>query len=325
LIAPAKSSVAIELQRGWARGETSMTYPASGPVRLAVNLSDYPLAKALKSGHVRSDLVEFDFCGPTPANKGFKPMVRDGVFDAGELAIVTHLQAVQYGKPLVLLPATVLGHVQHPFLVYNSERRPTFGPKDLEGARVAVRAYSQTTAVWIRGILQHEYGVDLDKLVWVCWDDAHPAEYTDPPNVERAPPGAKTLDQMFLDGDVDAAIPAADLLAHPAAKPVIPDPVAAGRRWTEKYGGATPINHMFVVRKELSERRPDVVREVYRMLSESKAAAAPPKDGVDRTKFGLAANRRALELAIQYSVEQKLIDRRIGVDALFDATTRALG
>jgi 4,5-dihydroxyphthalate decarboxylase len=301
-----------------------MSYPKTGPVTLRTNLSDYPLAKALKSGEIGSDLVTFDFCGPTPANKGFKPMVRDGAFDAGELAIVTFLQAFEYGKPLALLPAVVLGHLQHPFLVYNSEKFASFGPKDLEGRRVALRAYSQTTGVWIRGILQHEYGVDIEKITWVCWDDAHPAEYTDPANVERAPPGAKTLDEMLLSGDVDAAVPAADLLANPIVRSVIPEPLVAARRWSEKYRGATPINHMFVLRKDLVEARPDVVREVWRMLLASKQAAPTPKDGVDRTRFGLETNRTALQLAIEYSREQKLIFRDFDVDDLFDETTRDL-
>ncbi len=62
---------------------------------------------------MKSDLVTFDFCGPKVANEGFKPMVREGKFDAGELAIVTFLQAKTYGKPLTLLPAVVMGRFQH--------------------------------------------------------------------------------------------------------------------------------------------------------------------------------------------------------------------
>ena len=301
-----------------------MAYPASGPLSLDTNLADYPLAQALKAGRVRSELVTLNFCGPKPANQGFKPMVRDGTFDAGELAIVTYLQALQYGKPLVLLPVVVLGHLQHPFLVYNSDKRKTISPKDLEGGRVASRAYSQTTGVWIRGVLQHEYGVNLDKIVWICWDDAHPAEFVDPPNVRRVPANGKSLNQMLLDGDVDAAIPSGDVLSNPLMRPVIQDPLKAAERWTEQYGGATPINHMFVVRKELSQRRPDVVREIYRMLLESKKAAPAPKDGLDRTRFGVEPNRRALELVIQYAFEQKLIEREFGVDDLFDDLTRSL-
>ena len=302
-----------------------MSYPAGGPVSLKVNLADYPLSKALKAGEIpSSDLVSFDFCGPKQANQGFKPMVRDGAFDGGELAIVTYLQALQYGKPLVLLPAVVLGHLQHPFLVYNSDKTEGVQPKDLEGQRVGVRAYTQTTGAWIRGILQHEYGVDINTIEWVCWDDPHPAEYSDPPNAKRVAPGSKSLNQMLLEGELAAAVPAADLLSNPVVRPVIPDPLKAAELWTRKYAGATPINHMFVVRRDLSRERPDVVREVFRMLRQSKESAPAPKDGVDRTRFGLEPNRKALELVIEYAFEQKLIDQRFQVDDLFDDTTRSL-
>ena len=67
-------------------------YPPSGPVTLKTNLADYPMTRALKAGAVKSDLVTFDFCGPKVANQGFKPMVRERAFDAGELAIGTFLR-----------------------------------------------------------------------------------------------------------------------------------------------------------------------------------------------------------------------------------------
>jgi 4,5-dihydroxyphthalate decarboxylase len=268
--------------------------------------------------------VRLNFCGPTPANKGFKPMVRDGRFDAGELAIVTFLQALEYGKPLALTPAVVLAHLQHPFLVYNAERRGPVRPKDLEGARIAARAYTQTTGAWIRGFLAHDFGVDLDAIAWACWDDPHPAEYRDPANVERVPSHGPSLNDMLLDGTVDAGIPAADLLANPALKPVFPEPAADAQAWHEKNDGAWPINHMFVVRKELCQKRPDIVRELWRMLKASKTAAPASKDGIDRTRFGVEANRSSLERIIQYSLEQKLITRRFSVDDLFDDVTRAL-
>src|SRR5512145_457174 len=185
-------------------------FPSTGKVRLKTNLADNPVVRALKAGEVRSDLVEFDFCGPKPANKGFKPMIEEGAYDAGELAIGSFLQAKAYGKPLVLLPAVVMARFQHNYIVYNADRGE-LRPKDLEGCRVAVRAYTQTTGIWVRGILKHEHGVDLSRLTWVCTDDAHVREYRDPAIVERPGPGAKKLDQMLFDGDVDALIPATDL------------------------------------------------------------------------------------------------------------------
>ena len=172
------------------------TFPPTGKVRLRTNLADYPVVRALKEGKVRSDLVEFDFCGPKIANQGFKPMISEGAYDAGELAIGSFLQAKVYGRPLVLLPAVVMARFQHHTIVYNASKGE-LAPKDLEGRRIAVRSYTQTTGIWVRGILKHEHGVDLCRLRWVCTDDAHVAEYRDPPIVERPGPGAKTLDQML--------------------------------------------------------------------------------------------------------------------------------
>src|SRR6185295_14469028 len=96
-----------------------------------------------------------------PANKFFKPMVRELKFDISEMADVTAIQAKAYGKPSVLIPATVMGRSQHGTLLYNAARG-TLTPSDLPGKRIGVRSYSQTTSTWLRGILQNDYGVDID-------------------------------------------------------------------------------------------------------------------------------------------------------------------
>jgi 4,5-dihydroxyphthalate decarboxylase len=298
-------------------------FPLTGKVRLKTNLADNPVVRALKAGEVRSDLVEFDFCGPTPANRGFKPMIREGAFDAGELAIGSFLQAKVYGKPLVLLPAVVMARFQHHTIVYNASKGE-LQPKDLEGRRIAVRSYTQTTGIWVRGILKHEHGVDLSRLTWVCTDDAHLAEYRDPANVERPGPGAKPLDRMLIDGDVDAAIPAADLAKdHPHIRHLFPSPNEQAKVWVKKYG-TVPANHYFVVSKALADARPDAVREVYRLLQESKSLAPPNPDGIDFFPMGVEANRKALELMVQYSVEQGVIPRAFIVDELFQGAASAL-
>lgn len=297
------------------------TFPATGPVRLRTNLADSALAKAAKAGEVSSDLAQFDFCGPATANQGFKPMVREGKFDAGELAVVTFMQALDYGKPLVLLPATMVGRFQHQFFVCRKERSP-MDPKTLEGKRVAVRSYTQTTGVWVRGILQDEYGVDLNKLKWLCWDDPHLAEYTDPAElVERAPKDGPSLNEIALAGQADAVIPAADLLAHPDMRTVVENPDEAGRRWGEKYG-CGHINHMFAVHRDLPKERPDVVREIFRILKESKARAGLPKDGeIDQLPFGFDACYKSLALVTRYAFEQKIVKKLYQPEELFDAIT----
>ena len=220
-------------------------YPKSGPVTLKTNLADYPMTRALKSGAIKSDLVTFDFCGPKVANQGFKQMVRERAFDAGELAIGTFLEARTYGKPVTLLPAVVMGRFQHGHTL-RSTAKPPFGPADIEGKRIGIRSYTQTTGIWVRGIFKHEYGVDLNKVTWVCNDDGHLAEFKDPPNVERTPPGAKKVDEMLLDGEVDGAILGVENVDDPRVAPLIPNPKQAALEWYRKYN-TVPVNHLFCV------------------------------------------------------------------------------
>src|ERR1700720_3972808 len=173
-------------------------------LKLHTMLGNYANTKALKSGAIGSDLVDFDFAEVKVANSLFKQVVREAKYDVAELAIATYLQAKAYGKPYVLLPAVVVSRGQHHTIAYNAERG-TLKPSDPNGKRVGVRAYTVTTATWVRGILASDYGVDLDKVEWVTFEDPHVAEYRDPDVVKRAPPGKELL-QMLLDGDIDAAV-----------------------------------------------------------------------------------------------------------------------
>jgi 4,5-dihydroxyphthalate decarboxylase len=291
----------------------------SEKVQLFTMLGDYPGTAALKSGAVRSDLVDFRFADIKVANAGFKPLVREHKFDLSELAIVTFLQAKAYGKPYVLLPAVVVARAQHHTLAYNPERG-ALTPLGLIGKRVGVRAYTVTTGVWVRGILREQYAVDLEQVAWVSFEDPHLAEYTDPPSVQRAPSG-KDMAQMLLDGELDAAV-LGDKLPDPRLKPLIADNEAA-KVWSDRHG--PPINHMLVIRSELSRTRPDVVREVFRLFKESRdAAARTGNTNAAELRFGLEPNRRSLETIIDLAFGQKLIPRRFAVDELFDDTTRAL-
>jgi 4,5-dihydroxyphthalate decarboxylase len=294
-----------------------MDYKSAAPLKLRTNLADYAVTKALKSGAVRSPLIDFDFCGPKTAHDGFKPMLRENAFDAGELAIVTFLQARIYDKPYVLLPAPISGRLQHHCIGFNNSLND-LKPRDIEGKKVGVRTYAQTTGLWVRGVLQHEYGVDLDKVTWLTIDESHLAEYRDPPNCQKLPKGAK-LDEMLYSGEIAAAILGNDMPDDPRISTLIPDAADAGKKWYEREQ-VVPINHMFVVHRDLAKSRPDVVAEIFRVLVASREAAPagllPP--------FGLEANRKGIQLAIDWSFEQKIIPRRLSVDELFDETTATL-
>jgi 4,5-dihydroxyphthalate decarboxylase len=285
-------------------------------------LGTYPHTVSLKRGEIASPDVALEFADIKPTHKAFKPMVRELAFDVCEIAIVTYLQAKAHGKPLALLPAVMLGRFQHHCLVHNADRA-VLRPEQLAGRRVGVRAYSQTTGVWLRGILQHDYGVELDRVRWVTFEDAHVAEYHDPPGVERAP-SDKDLTAMLLSGELDAAIYGAELPDDPRIQSVIPDPQAAAQAWHRRHR-CVPVNHLVVVTKALATCRPEVVREVYGLLLRGKEVAPPVPAVVDLTPFGVEANRAALELIIDYSAEQRLIPRRLTVDELFEDFHRVMG
>jgi len=291
--------------------------PLAEFLTLRTLLADYPVTHAMRTGEVASPLVRFDFAPFKPSNKGFKPMVRENAFDFGELAIVTYLQARERGWPFVLLPATIVGRFQHHCIAYNVERGAV-RPEDLSGKRIGVRAYTQTTGMWVRGILQNQYGVDLSSIEWLTFEEAHVVGYENPSNVVLAPPD-KSLKDMLLDGELDAAMLGDEMPDDPRLRTVVPDPKAAAEAWYRQTG-AIPVNHLAVVSEALCRERPDVVRELSRLLNESKERVGPV-EGIDTRPSGIEALRPGLELAIRYSRQQGLICREMSVEELFDDTT----
>ncbi|MHB8283993.1 MAG: substrate-binding domain-containing protein [Caulobacteraceae bacterium] len=281
---------------------------------LPTNLAEYPVTAALRDGRVSSDLVTLDFCGPQSASSGFKDMVRRGKYLAGELAIVTFLQAKVYDHPFVMLPFPVSGRTQHHCIGYNQELG-SLHPKDIEGKKVGVRTYAQTTGMWVRGILQHEYGVDLDKVNWLTIDEGHLPEYRDPATCTRLPAGSSLTDMMFA-GEIAAGLMGADMPKDPRIATLIPNAIEEGAKWSKREG-LIPINHMFVVHADVAKNHPEEVREIFRLLVDSRAAA-PESVTAKLPPIGVEANRKGLQMAIDLSFEQKIIPRRFSVDELFD-------
>src|SRR5215475_14080338 len=188
-------------------------------------LGDYPCTHALKKGAIKSDSVALDFVDYSPTHKGFKPMVREGAFDVSELAIVTCLMAKSVGKPMVLLPDVVVARSQHGYALYNA-KQGTLKPIDLNGKRVGIRSFTTTTGAWLGGILANDYGVDLNSIDWVTFEDAHVAEYKD--TTRRAPAG-KQIVQMLVDGELDAVL--GEKVAHPDLRPLFADAQADEKIW----------------------------------------------------------------------------------------------
>jgi 4,5-dihydroxyphthalate decarboxylase len=271
---------------------------------------------ALKDGSIKSASVALDFTEFSPTNRGFKPMVREQAFDVSELAIVTYLMAKSFNKPMVLLPSVVVARFQHAFAVYRAELGD-LKPRDLEGKRVGIRSFTTTTGAWLRGILANDYGVDLNSIDWVTFEDAHVTEFRD--TTKRAPPGTQII-EMLLEGKLDAVL--GEKVERPGLKPLFPNVAAEEKSWFAKHG-VVPINHMVVVSQKLSSEHPDAVREVFRLLQES-AARGRAENPAAVPSYSADEMRRSLELIIQYTAQQGLIPRAFAVDELFDDLTRSL-
>lgn len=275
--------------------------------RLRTLLGDYPVTEALKQGRVASASVALEFAAINPPSSGFKRVVRGLEFDIAELSMTTFLMARAAAKPYRLLPAVVLARLQHDRLVRNAER-PAFGPGELHGKTIGVRMYSVTTAMWLRGVLAEDHGVDPSRIRWVTFEDGHVAEFADPAWVERAPAG-KDLTAMLLAGEIDAAVTGDAKVSDPRIAPVIPDVAAAAQAWRARKG-AIQVNHMVVAKDTVSDAD---AAEVSRMLEASIRAAGSP----ELNPYGVEANRRNLEVAIDYVHRQGLIPRRYTVEELY--------
>lgn len=227
-------------------------------------------------------------------SRAFAPMVRSQAFDVSEMAIATFLMARAAGSDLVLLPVVLAARTQNGALLRRAD--DTFGPGDLRGRRIGVRAYSQTTGMWLRGILSEESGLRPDDVRWVTFEDAHVATYRDPPWAERAPSGSDML-AMLRDGRLDAAIFGNELPPGDDLATVFADPDAAGRSFVARHG-FTPVNHMVVLRAEVA-RREGVARALFDRF----------RDAGNPFPSGRAALEPAVALAARYAADQGLLAR----------------
>jgi 4,5-dihydroxyphthalate decarboxylase len=285
-------------------------------------LATSPLSAPLKSGTLTSPRVKLDFVEMSPVHKAFAPMVRQQAYDLSELAIVTCLQAIEYKRPVILLPAVVASRFQRGCIIAYGPRG-TIEPKDLAGKRIGVRSYTQTTGMWVRAHLVEDYGLATESMRWLTHDPAHVEQYRDPPFVEHMS-GEKSLPDMLRDGDIDAAILGNDLPKGDEFVPVIADAAAKDRAWQQQHG-FVPINHMVVAGSDICERDPDAVKEAYRLLIEADGLAPSPGKRPKTTVFGFEQLREPVQWVIDACVEQGLLSRRLGIDEVFGPAERILG
>ena len=295
---------------------------ATANIRLHALMGTYPKTQGLKSGTVQVEGADLDFAPIDDAMKGFKGAVRDLKYDVCELALSTFLQARAVGKPFLLLPFVMNGKFHHGSLLRRADN--AFTAKELNGRRVAMRSYSQTTPTWVRGFLMDDFDVQIDQVKWLVKDEGHVAEAKDPPWVTRLE-GNKDLVQALVDGDVDAILFSARPKDDDRIVTVLADPKAEAQAWGARHN-AVPINHMVTIRTELADARPDIVRALYQALIASRRTAeGEPQSGTNILEpHGFANVQNALEIGIRYAVAQGLIPKAFTTDELYGSVRDAL-
>jgi ABC-type nitrate/sulfonate/bicarbonate transport system substrate-binding protein len=296
---------------------------------------------ALKDGTVSPHGCAFAFEEVPVLVQAFRRMVRTLEFDVCEMALTTYLCAKAHGVAFTAVPVFLVRGFHHAAMVRHTEGAVR-GPADLPGQRVGVnRGYTVTTGVWARGILQDEYGVDLETVTWLPSGDEHVAEYRPPRNVEPLPPGL-SLEDAVAGGAVPAAVGLA--FGAPTVAPLI-DHAEEAAYTSLRDRRFYPINHTVVVRDEILDEHPDVAVSVFDAFAAAKRRyvdrlrAGDIGDptatdrmyqrvmevtGQDPLPYGIGPNREMLELLVRYAVDQHILAAPLDVPSAFAAPTREL-
>jgi 4,5-dihydroxyphthalate decarboxylase len=299
---------------------------------LSIALGNYGITKPVKRPGPHLGKLNLRYVEVEPITAAMRRMCRGLEFDICEMAFTTYLCARALGKPFTAIPVFVTRNFHH-WPVFVNIKSGIKKPKDLEGRKVGVnRGYTVTTGLWARGVLQHEYGVDLNKITWIPTDDEHVAEFVAPKNVDYSHRG-KPMRDLLLNGTVDAAIGEIGVEA-PEVQPLLPNARDAAFDWYRRTG-IYPINHGVVIKDSVLKESPWVAKELYRAFVAAKAeylknmdlgdeATAWDRYAMDNAPvvgdpfpFGLEPNRKALESMTQMALDQGMMAKRLSVDGLF--------
>lgn len=297
------------------------------PLTLKTAIGSYGHTKALKSGEISPAGAQLEHVEVTPIIAAFRRMCRQVEFDVCEMAITTYLCAKANNLPFTALPVFLVRAFHNGAIQLNSEA--VSNAKDLEGKKVGVRAWTVTTGVWAKSILENDYGVDLDKVEWVIADEEHVLEYQTPANV-TSQIGAN-LGEMLASGELAAGIgiPKVD---SPNVKPLVENGNAAANEWYQKTG-VFPINHLLVVRDELLEANPSLGKDLYDAFKQARdqyvagldASTDEADAGIKRTAalvgdplpYGIEPNRKTLEAIIAAATSQHILSGETSIDDVF--------
>jgi 4,5-dihydroxyphthalate decarboxylase len=319
------------------------------PITFACGLYDRVLA--LYTGDIKPDGIELNFLALDNPREIFDRMTGRLEFDACEMSSSEYVSRFAAKKlPFVALPVFASRVFRHGFIVVN--RRFVKSPKDLAGKRIGVPLYTQTAAIFVRGLMQHDLGVDLSGIEWVQGAVNEPGSYGNPSLMPLLKPvkitpnnSGRSLSELLESGDIQAVIGSnlpRSLNRHPDVVRLFPD----YRPREQDYFRRTrifPIMHLIVIRRDLYEQQPFVATSLYDALSAAKDWAWQkmrfpgtlrymlpwlPADleeldtlfGGDCWPYGVEPNRPTLEALVTYMAEQGLIAEPIPIEKLFVPT-----
>jgi len=314
-------------------------------VHLRIAVAEHPHTSAVRNGSIPIEGVDAEIITVEPQIGAFRRMVRQVEFDVCEIAPTTYIIARAYGAPFKALPVFVVRRFHHAGLLI----RPDAGiktPKDLEGHKVGVRAYSVTTGVWTRGILIDEYGLDSSKVTWVVDDEEHVTQLKLPDNVIHSPMG-RSLADMMADGELVAGFAAAAGIGRSGSPTggwktlendypdLFPNAAELESDWYARTG-IYPMHGTIVVKDSVLAEHPWVAKSLYDAFSRAKSewverlhsgAATTATDkkylalskvvGRDPMPYGIEANIKTIEALEDTSFKQKLTPRRMSLEELF--------
>jgi 4,5-dihydroxyphthalate decarboxylase len=302
---------------------------------LSIVLGRHGQVQDLRDGRVTVPGYELKFTDIKRMPDAYRAMARTQPYDICEMAPTSYLMTAATGAPITALALPMTRRFRHQGIqrLRTSNIRE---PKDLEGNRVGVRAYGVTAAVWTRGILADEYGVDLDKVTWLTEEDENVQDVALPANVERIGAG-DTLGGLMKKGELEVGFAGlAGLGADFADQLVelIADADERERAWFERTG-IYPLHGVIVVKDAVLERHPDLPLALFNAFTQAKqnylarlrsGAASDAEDKRylalselvgDPLPYGLAENAPSFAALVRYAFRQKLIPAQVPVESMF--------
>ena len=308
-------------------------------LKLTLACGAYDLLRALIDGAVAPPGIDLNVLTmASPERHG--RMLRHVEFDVCELSLVAYLVARDQRRAFTAIPVFPHRRFRHGYMV----KRTNCGiekPADLNGKRVGLDTLQNSAGLWMRGMLQDHYGVDLKSIEWWCQEEEDvPFEPAGWMRIKRVPKG-KNIDQMLLDGELEAALYPETLPSirnhSPKVALLFPNPEEAEIDYYKK-SGIFPIMHTVVIKNEILEQSPWVAVSILQAFQQAKEVCyrhmKDPRNfalvwvkelmreqeaifGSDPWPYNLEENRKDLEAVVRYEYEQGMIKKRPKIEELF--------